>query len=122
MLNDIALDDDGDLLFIDGDLQLINGIYYVKQQIKRNLQFFLGELFIDLTVGLPYFQKILIKNPNKLDVVNYIKRTILLTEGVKSIESFDIYRIENEPRAIGVRGHTITSYGVVPFDEIYTVS
>lgn len=122
MLNDIALTDDGELLFIDGDLRLVNGIDYIKQTIKRSLQFFLGEWFLNLTIGVPYFQKILIKNPNKLDVVSYLKRAVLLTEGVQSMESFELYTIENEPRQLGMKFHVITSYGRILFDEIYTVS
>lgn len=122
MLNDIALDSDGDLFFVNGDLRLINGIYYVRQKIKRRLQFFLGEWFLNLSIGVPYFQKILIKNPNKLDIINYLKRTVLLTEGVKSMESFELYSIENQPRQLGVKFQATTSYGRISFDEIYTVS
>ena len=62
------------------------------------------------------------KNPNKLDVVNYLKRTVLLTNGVKSIENFELYTVENELRSLGVRFNAVTSYGRIEFDEIYTVS
>jgi hypothetical protein len=46
----------------------------VAQQIKINLLSFLGEWFLDTTYGVPYLEKILVKNP-RMPVIETILRS-----------------------------------------------
>lgn len=51
---------------------------------------FLGEWFLDTRQGVPYFQTILVKNPN-IGIVRSVLRSVLeQTEGIASIDQFDI--------------------------------
>ena len=121
MINDIALDSNGDLFFNDtGDMRFINGIYYVRQKVSIRLKWFLGEWYLNLLIGVPWYQKILIKNPNKLDVIDYIKRQILLTEGIDSLEKFNLEFVAR--RTISVTFTAITNYGKLQYNELFTVN
>ena len=121
MKNDIALDKDGDLYFNeDGDMRLINGIEYVRQKISIRLKWFLGEWYLNLVLGVPYYEKILIKNPNRLDVIGYLKRQVLTTEGVERLESFNLEF--SDRRTVKVTLAAITNYGRLQYNEIYTVN
>jgi hypothetical protein len=122
MLVDIALDENNDLRFVDNDLRFINGIYYVKQKIKIRLQWFLGEWYLNTDLGLPYLTEILTKNPNRLAVVNYIKRQIANTEGVKSVDSFNVDFVTGNSRALKIDSAVTTSYGRLSFSETFTVT
>jgi hypothetical protein len=52
-IRDIALDPiTGELLFKDGDLQLVAGKDAILSDIKGTLLFFQGEWFLDLNAGM----------------------------------------------------------------------
>lgn len=86
---DIALDPaTGDLLLSDFDLSLIADISQVAQNLSIRLRFFLGEWFLDTTAGIPYYQYILIKAPNQIQVESFIKEEISNTTGVTQITAF----------------------------------
>lgn len=56
---DIACDDDHDLLVDAEGLHLISGLPGVAQLIRIAILLFLGEWFLNLEVGMPWFQEIL---------------------------------------------------------------
>lgn len=122
MLNDIALDENGDLRLTENDIRFINGINYVRQKLKIRLQWFLGEWYLNISLGLPYLTEILTKNPNRLAVVNYIKRQIAQTEGVSSIDNFNADFVTGNARALKIQFSAVTSYGRLNFSEIFTVA
>ena len=53
-----------DLLITNGDLSLVTGSDAIAQDLQQTLQVWLGEWFLDTTVGIPFKQNILVKNPN----------------------------------------------------------
>lgn len=57
-----------DLLVTNGDLSLVTGSDAIAQDLQQTMQVWAGEWFLDTTVGIPYRQQILVKNPN-MDVV-----------------------------------------------------
>ena len=90
-MTDIALKDDfSGLLIVNGDLVLTQGADAVKQHITQRLQMFTGEWFLNLSEGVPYYQNILIKNPNPDVVDGLLKDTILTTPGVDELLSFNL--------------------------------
>ena len=89
-MSDLALDSDGDLLFINGELQLVRGDDAIVQQLTIRMKFFLGEWFLDTRLGIPYFQEILVKNADLTRVRGIYRQTILTTPGISSIETFDL--------------------------------
>jgi hypothetical protein len=70
----------------------------IRQRITARLHFFRGEWFLDLLEGIPYFRDVLKKNPDRFIISALIKRTILSTPGVRSIDRFSL-----EPTSPGSR-------------------
>jgi len=88
---DLALDPlTGDILIKDAALSIVRGDDALLQHLALRLRFFLGEWFLDLRVGIPYFEDVLIKNPNLVTVQGIFREVILETPGVESISRFDL--------------------------------
>lgn len=112
---DIDIDDT-----TDWNLSLVTGIDYYVQKCRIKLQTFLGEWYLDTTVGVGYYETILVKNPNLTNVDNLLKLTVLEIEGINSLiewrSSFDIRR-----RMLRVVFRADTDAGELLFDEGITV-
>lgn len=82
-------DKDGDYTFGRGDdTWLINSPDAVAQAVKTRFLLWYGQWFLDTTTGTPWVQSVLGKQ--KPEVYSLaIRRRILETQGVKSIQSFD---------------------------------
>lgn len=78
----------GDLKIDSFDLSLIEGVDQIAQNIAIRLRFFLGEWYLDVNAGVPYYQYFFIKNPNQIQVESFIKDEILGTDGVLQITDF----------------------------------
>lgn len=87
-MSDLKLGADGDLAIKNSDLQLTTSDDAVRQHLQQRLRTFLGEWFLDLDVGVPYFQDILVKNPNINQIDGILKQKILTTPGVVELLSF----------------------------------
>jgi hypothetical protein len=88
---DLKLDPDtGDLVIADGDLVLVSGIDAVAQLIRGYLLLFRGEWFLDESAGIPYFEDILVKNPNLSAIREIFRQTLLEVPGVLSVESLSL--------------------------------
>jgi hypothetical protein len=82
---DWALDDDGDVEF---PFRLTTpGVEAVKQGIRIRIQTFLGEWFLDLDFGIPWFEKILGQKFNEAEIRNAFRALILETPGVLELIS-----------------------------------
>jgi hypothetical protein len=122
MLVDLAIDiDTNDLSFKNSDLYFINNINYVRQKLKIRLQWFLGEWFLNTTLGLPYFTEILTKKPNRIAIVDYFKKVILETEGVQSLDNFSIEFGNIKNRIVQIIFTATTSYSRINFDEMINI-
>jgi hypothetical protein len=62
----------------------------VAQNVKTRLLLQAGEWFLDAGAGVPYLRDIMVKPANVPLAQSIIKRRILETEGVASIEQFDL--------------------------------
>lgn len=80
---------------------------WLSQKLRIRLSIFLGEYFLDTTLGLPYFEEILIKNPDLVLIESLIKEVISGTEGVESLDEFEL-ELENSSRKLTVT-FTVTS-------------
>lgn len=85
-----------------GDLALENGnlvwlgttpetrVQIVRQKIAARFRFFVGEWFLDLREGIPYYRDVLVKNPN-LDLIRSLfLRVLRQTPGVLDVPSFSL--------------------------------
>ena len=89
-MSNIALDytgQTGDLDLTGHRLNLITDEAAIEQNLRIRLRFFLGEFFLDVRQGIPYFREILIKNPNILLVQSIFRQAILSTTGVSAVNS-----------------------------------
>lgn len=89
-MSDLLQDDKGDLAFTDNELTLVIGADEVTQRVTQRLRTFRGEWFLDLDIGVPYYQEILIKNPSDTIVEGRLKAEITETPGVLEIELFEL--------------------------------
>lgn len=87
---DIALDSDGDILIEDDAFVLVEGDDAIVQHLTIRFKFVLAEWFLDVRLGIPMFEEILIKNPDLSRVTGIYKQVILTTPGIASLESFSL--------------------------------
>lgn len=62
---------------------------YMAQKIENVLSTFAGEWFLDEDIGLPYFDRILVKGPNLGDVRNIFLVAITDIPEVEEVIEFD---------------------------------
>lgn len=73
---------ENDIQVLNNTISFVTGGDEILQRVRQRLNTFLAEWFLDLSVGVPYFEQVLIKNPNA-DVIQAIfKREILGTPGI----------------------------------------
>jgi hypothetical protein len=87
---DILLDANHDLAVSGQDLQLVAGKDAIRQALDIRLKFFRGEWFLDLNIGMPWLQQVLIKGPSPSLLTAVFRKEILGTPGVKSLSSLDL--------------------------------
>lgn len=115
-MSDLRLNALGDLDIVNGDLRLTQGSDAIRQHILQRLRTFLGEWFLDISVGVPYYQSILVKNPNFAIVEPLLKDTILTTPGVIELLSFELDYI-SETRKLFLRFNARTANETLVFAE-----
>lgn len=84
-MSDLKQTADNDIEFANNTISFVTGGDEIVQRVKQRLNTFKREWFLDLAIGIPYFEQILIKNPNADVVAAIIKREILDTPGIVEI-------------------------------------
>jgi len=116
-MSDIRLSTQGDIELVNGDLSLTQGADAIVQHLKQRLKTFLGEWFLDNRVGIPYFQQILIKNPDPLVLDTIFKSVVLNTPGVQELIEFDI-DLEVATRIMTLTFRARTIDGEIDFSQV----
>lgn len=101
----------GDLVFGDFVDHTVENIDGLVQRIKIRLLVFLGEWFLNIDRGIPYFQEILEKGTSYDQISNSIKLVIGQTPDVEKINSFIIKSSEIETRKIIISFSVSSVYG-----------
>jgi len=101
-MSDLAMDlDTNDLLIENGDISIVDGSDAIAQDLQQTLQVWYGEWFLDTTVGIPFRQQVLIKNPN-LDVIQAILLNAAANvPGVVQVNEID-FNYTNQNRTLDV--------------------
>lgn len=79
-----------DLTFGQGLANYARDAEATAQCVKTRLQLLREEWFLDITAGVPYLQEICVKPENLPLAESEIKRTILETDGVASLDDFQL--------------------------------
>ena len=85
---DLAFGNDGDLVVKDYDISFLNGVNQIVQNCAIRLKFFLGEWYLDINAGIPYYQDFFIKAPNQIRIESLLIQEIINTEGINEVTSF----------------------------------
>lgn len=110
-MKDLKLDTNIHELVIENyDLVLIDKLEQVQQNIKIRLLFLYNEWFLDTTKGLPYFDNIMVKNPQLSIIDTIIKSTILETDNVIDLLEYQS-SFDNAQRLLTVSFKALTAFG-----------
>lgn len=105
-----------DLDFKDGDLYLVDESESVQQALGQNLKLFQGEWFIDQSVGLPYIQSILDKNPSPQLLKAVFTKAILEVPGIIELLEFDLTQ-DTVTRTMTLSFKARTTSGEIDFSQ-----
>lgn len=109
-MGDLKLDANGHVTFVNNDLVFVEGSEEVAQLILERLRTFLGEWFLDVTIGVPYFEEVLVKNPTAAESV--LKREIILTPGVLELLEFT-FTVDKSTRKATLNFKVISTDGPI---------
>lgn len=98
MAYDIKLTKEWDLPI---HMALIDGADRVAQQIKITLGFWKGEWFLNTQQGVPYPERILVKNPNASHIRQVLQEQIASVDGVTRA-SVDSVLVDQQSRTAEV--------------------
>ncbi len=83
-----ALDGDHDIFVSGGNLSRVSEGAEVAQKIATKYLHYLGEWWLDLNSGTPWFQSILGESANLGEAESILKRVVTTTPGVTALTSF----------------------------------
>lgn len=112
MSKDLKLNSNHDLMFKNNRLVLADGANQKAQQIKVALLTFLGEWFLDTSVGVPYFEQVLLKQVDKVKIENVFRQKIAAVKGVKRVLKLNT-QIDRKERLLFVEFEAETAEGLV---------
>lgn len=91
MSRDILLDRQTHDIVIDGyDLVIVRGVDLIRQRLKQRLLTVLGEWFLDVDIGLPWFDEIIGKGAEQQQISALLIQQIANTPGVDRIVEFNL--------------------------------
>jgi len=94
----------------DYDLPTVTGLDLIRQRIKQRLLTIQGEWFLDTQIGIPWFDEVFRKRPNRDVVEGLIVSTIQETEGVEEVQEFEL-EFDAPQRRLSVRFVALTEEG-----------
>ena len=72
-------------------LVVLTGPAFVRQKIAARLKFFLGEWFLNLREGVPYYRIVLVANPDLGLIRTLFRRVILSVEEVADLTKLVVH-------------------------------
>lgn len=111
MTLDLALSADHDLdLDLLGRASFVDGAERIAQQINTTLLAFMGEWFLDTSFGVPYFEDVLVKSPDRASIEAIFRARIRAVPGVTQVQAMQL-QMERQLRVLRVTYQADTAYG-----------
>lgn len=105
-----AIDSNGNIDVSKRTLVITNEIVALKEHIQQKYSMFLGEYFLDRRLGIPYYENILIKQYNEINVETILKRVLFNIDDIYSINSF-VLDFDDPERNLDVEFSCTTKFG-----------
>ena len=106
----------GELVLVNGDLQLTSGRGEVRQNLVQALRFCYGEWFLDTTGGIPYFQQVLVKAPDLVSIQGIFINAITAVPGVLELLSFE-FTFDAPSRELTLTFAVNSTDGIIEINE-----
>lgn len=113
---DLLMDDTG-VVLRGGDWAFAVDREGIQHRISQVLKTIAGEWFLDEDYGIPYFDQILIKNPNLPAVQDTFRRALLSVRGVSSVERLTL-SLDTTDRTLRVNWAVLTDLGLLVGTDI----
>lgn len=111
----IGLDQFNNIYVQDGDLPLVTGIEEIRQWVGQILRSFQGDWFLDLDLGMPYYQTIFKKATTISDIEGVFIDTISSIPSILEITKFDL-DFDAVNRSLNVIFTARTTDGILDFN------
>lgn len=111
----ILLNTEGDIEVVDGALPLVVGIDEIAQLCKQHLLASEGDWFLNLDLGLPFFQFIFKKTTTLSGIEGIYLTAIARVPGIININTFSL-AFEPTTRTLDVTFQAQTTSGVLNFN------
>lgn len=79
-----------DIEFVNGQLQTVTGLQEIAQRYLFGLSVYLGELYIDPSFGVDYFNNVFGRSVTDTVVIDELKAAMIDTRGNEKLESFSL--------------------------------
>jgi hypothetical protein len=119
-VRDFACTKDGEWAVANGDFSGASGQAAVQQGIQIAVGLFEGECYLDEASGVDYFGKILVKNPDPLEVRAEIQDAIGTVPDIKAIYGADL-QVDPGTREGSINYAVDTPYTDHPFTDTLAV-
>lgn len=116
-MSDIVLDENWDILVAGSDLTLTTDIDAIRQHLSQRLKTFYGEWFLNMEIGVPYFQQVLRKNPDPVVIDSIFKREIINTPGIVQLTDFNL-DLDPATRVLTLFFSALCTEGEITFTEV----
>lgn len=121
LVNDASDPFDGDIAVENNDVSFVDGADGIAQHMQIRYRLFLGEWFLNTSLGVPWFRDVLVK-PASLPVVqDVLKEVALETPGVIEITKF-IFGFDSATREISLAINVFSDDGPIDFAQIVEVA
>ena len=111
--------DDNQELVLDatGQLVLVENQEETEQFLEQKLRTFRGEWFLNVNIGIPYFDEILVKRPNPTIIEALLTDEILATPGILEILEFEL-DLDKATRELTLNLKALGQEGIINFSEV----
>lgn len=112
-LRNVAIDPaTGGYLFVGGKRQFVYDKPAIQQAIRTRLRTIMGEWFLDRTLGVPYFQAILVKGADPRGIQSILSAEIAAVQGVSAVVSVNL-AYDKKKRALAAAYQVQTDAGLL---------